>query len=57
MWAALANCAWITGYTEVMHFVVDSNQATTLKSFAQQIRANRTGRRADCLCNLAKESY
>ena len=44
----------MTSYTEVMHFVVDSNQATTLKSFAQQIRANRTGGRTDCFRNLAK---
>ena len=34
--------------------IVASNQATTLKSFAQQTRANGTGRRTDCHRNLAK---
>lgn len=37
----------LTSYTEVMHSSFDSNQATTLKSFAQRIRANRTGGRSD----------
>src|SRR5664280_1333524 len=44
----------MTGYTEVMHLIVASNQATTLESSAQQTSANRTGGRTDCLCNLAK---
>src|ERR1019366_3840722 len=48
------DCSRITGYTEVMHLIVASNQATTLESSAQKPRANRTGGRTNCLRNLAK---
>src|ERR1019366_9909711 len=48
------DCSRVTGYTEVMHLIVASNQATTLESSAQKPRANRAGGRTNCLCNLAK---
>src|ERR1035441_492668 len=48
------DCSRVTGCTEVMHLIGASKQATTLESSAQKPRANRTGGRTNCLCNLAK---